>query len=237
MRYRWLPILIVLPFLAEPAQAGIFSRKKDKPDPKSRVPELIATLRGDGDADKRAHAAEELRSYDAAAHPEIVPALIEALLGDKKPNVRAEAAQSLGKVRPVTQPAGEALEQAMAGDSSYRVRLQARSSLLGLHWAGYRSGKKTDVPPLTPTTKEPPAVSTTNPPPAPPSRLVPAKVPPRPAVSPPTTKEPPLAPAGPALPPATPPASERPGTALTATTPARCRRGRPPPPRRSPGLF
>jgi hypothetical protein len=216
MRYRWLPILLVLPFLAAPAQAGIFSRKKDKPDPKSRVPELIATLRSDGDADKRARAAEELRNYDAAAHPEIVPALIEALLADKKPNVRAEAAQSLGKVRPVTQPAGEALEQAMASDSSYRVRLQARSSLLSLHWSGYRSGKKTDVPPLAPTTKEPPVVSTTAPPPAAPSRLLPAKAPPRPAPTAitPSTKEPPLAPpvappAGPALPPAaTPPAAE-----------------------------
>lgn len=216
MRYRWLPILLVLPFLAAAAQAGIFSRKKEKPDPKSRVPELIATLRSDGDADKRMHAAEELRNYDAASHPEIVPALIEALLSDKKPNVRAEAAQSLGKVRPVTQPAGEALEQAMAGDSSYRVRLQARSSLLGLHWAGYRSGKKIDVPPLTPTTKEPPIVSTTTPPSAPLSRILPAKAPPRlaPATVTPTTKEPPLAPALPPAGPVLPPPSSEGGPEL-----------------------
>jgi hypothetical protein len=205
MRNPWLLILLILPCLAAPAQAGIFGRKKDKPDPKSRVPELIATLKADGDADKRARAAEELRNYDTSAHPEIVPALVEALQNDKKPNVRADAAQSLGKIRPVTQAAGEALEQAMANDSSYRVRLQARSSLLSAHWGGYRSGKKTDVPPLTPTTKEPPLISTTAPPAAGP-RLVPVKAPTPSAISP-TTKEPPLAP--PVLPPpAAKPANE-----------------------------
>ncbi|MFM7152349.1 MAG: hypothetical protein ACKO23_21180, partial [Gemmataceae bacterium] len=44
--------------------------------------------------------------------------------------------------------------------SSMRVRLQARSALLSYHWAGYRNGKKDDVPPLTPPGKEPPPVST-----------------------------------------------------------------------------
>lgn len=207
MRYRFLLILIIVPSLAAPTQAGIFGRKKEKTDPKARVPELIATLKADGDADKRSRAAEELRNYDPGVHPEIVPALIEALQTDKKPNVRAEAAQTLGKIRPVPQAAGEALEQAMANDSSYRVRLQARSSLLSCHWAGYRSGKKTDVPPLTPTTKEPPVISTTAPPPATSPRLVPVKGGGRPTVAPapppatPSTKEPPLAPAAP--PPAT----------------------------------
>jgi hypothetical protein len=204
MRYRFLLILLLLPSLALPARAGIFGRKKDKPDAKPTVPELIATLKADGDADKRARAAEELRNYDPASHPEVVPALIDALHNDKKPNVRSEAAQSLGKFRPVPQAAGEALEQAMANDPSYRVRLQARSSLLSAHWAGYRSGKKTDVPPLT-QTKEPPVISTTNPPPAASPRLVPVKAPGRPAPAPtPTTKEPPLAPppaeSGPDLP-------------------------------------
>jgi hypothetical protein len=211
MRYRFLLILIIVPSLAAPTQAGIFGRKKEKTDPKSRVPELIGTLRADGDADKRARAAEELRNYDPAVHPEIVPALIEALQSDKKPNVRAEAAQTLGKFRPVPQAAGEALEQAMANDSSYRVRLQARSSLLSCHWAGYRSGKKTDVPPLTPTTKEPPVISTTAPPPATSPRPVPVKGAARPTIAPappagPSTKEPPLAPVAP--PPATTPPTE-----------------------------
>ncbi|MFO0878276.1 MAG: HEAT repeat domain-containing protein [Gemmataceae bacterium] len=166
MPYRLLTLLLLLPGVIAPAQAGIFGRKKDKIDPKSRVPELIITLKSDGDADKRARAAEELRNFDASAHPEIIPALIDALLNDKKPTVRAEAAQSLGKIRPVSQTAGDALEQAHANDSSMRVRLQARSSLLSYHWAGYRTTKKGDTPPLNANAKEPPVVNTTNPPPA-----------------------------------------------------------------------
>ncbi len=166
MRSRICLVLLLAPCLALPAYAGIFGRKKEKVvDPRMRVLELIVTLKSDGDADKRTRAAEELRNYDGNSYPEIIPALVEALQGDNSPNVRAEAAQTLGKIRPVTQAAGEALEQATANDSSYRVRLQARSALLNYHWAGYRSTKKIDVPPLTPpsTTKEPPVVSTTTP--------------------------------------------------------------------------
>ncbi|MFO0927239.1 MAG: HEAT repeat domain-containing protein [Gemmataceae bacterium] len=156
MRYRFLLLLALLPWLITPAQAGIiFGRKKEKIDPKSRVPQLIVILKADGDADKRGQAAEELRTYDASAYPEIIPALVNALLNDPKPAVRLEAVQSLGKVRPVTQEAGDALEQALANDASMRVRLQARSTLLQYHWAGYRSGKKPDAPPLTPN-REPP---------------------------------------------------------------------------------
>src|SRR5262249_48342671 len=142
MRYRWLLVLLLLaPCLTSPARAGIiFGRKKDKPDPKSRVPELLTILHTDKDADKRARAADALRHYDAAAYPDIVPGLIKALQGDAKPAVRSEAAQSLGKIRPISQAAGEALEQALANDPSMRVRMQARSSLLHYHWAGYRSG-------------------------------------------------------------------------------------------------
>src|SRR5262245_49861387 len=195
MQYRWLHVALLLPCLALPAQANIFTRKKDKPDPKSRVPELIAVLQSDGDADKRARAAEELRNYDAGVHPEIVPALINALHNDQKPNVRSEAAQSLGKIRPVSQAAGEALEQAQANDPSMRVRLQARSTLLHYHWAGYRS-KKTDVPPLPTTSKEPPVVNTKAPPASPTPRPMPA-LRPTPAKTQPTTVPAALTPATP----------------------------------------
>lgn len=183
MRLRLLLILALLPCLLPPAQAGIlFGRKKDKVDPRTRVPELVATLKADGDADKRALAADELRYYDPAAYPEILPALVHALHHDPKPAVRLEALQSLGKIRPVTQAAGDALEQALANDASMRVRLQARSTLLQYHWAGYRSGKKTDVPPLP--SKEPPlagpdlppAIQTTRP-----TDRLPAVAPPAPA--------------------------------------------------------
>jgi len=132
------------------------------------VPELITLALTSGDENKRSEAVEELRQYDPGQFPQIVPALIEVLTNDKKPAVRAEAAQSLGKLRPISQQAGQALEQALSKDPSVRVRLQARSSLLQYHWAGYRNdGKPANValpqtkePPLAvPSTKEPPLLS------------------------------------------------------------------------------
>jgi hypothetical protein len=77
-------------------------------------------------------------------------------MNDPKPAVRVEAAESLGKIRPVTQEAGWALEQAQEKDSSWRVRTKARYALMGYHWAGYHSDPKMkDVPPANP--KDPPA--------------------------------------------------------------------------------
>jgi hypothetical protein len=215
MSYRVTLILLLSTLVAVPAQAGIiFGRKKDKPDPKQRVPELVNILKTDKDADKRSRAAEELRTYDPAAFPEIIPALIEALQNDRKIGVRIDAVHSLAKLRPVSSVVGEALEQAVAKDSSMRVRLQARSALLQYHWAGYRS-KKNEVPPLN-TSREPPlagsdayppAISTRRSPPppaeskpsnAPPLRPVPVPVPPPPTK--PITPPPPPANEGPDLP-------------------------------------
>jgi hypothetical protein len=190
MSKRWLIIaFLVVPLaamLAGPSRAGIiFGRKKDKIDPKSRVPALIATLKNDANADHRTSAAVELRNYDPMAYPDIIPALVSALQNDAKSGVRIEAALSLGKLRPVNQAAGEALERAVSTDPAMRVRLQARSTLMQYHWAGYRNGKASDVPPLAPTKDTPkggenlpPAVQTT------PSRF-------------PSSKEPPLAPVEP----------------------------------------
>ena len=200
MYYRVTLLVVVLPLMAAPAQAGlIFGRKKEKPDPRQRVPELVTILKTDKDADKRSRAAEELRSYDPALFPDIVPALIEALRQDRKAGVRIEAAHSLARVRPVSPVVGEALELAVAKDPSMRVRLQARSALLQYHWAGYR-GKKNDMPPLN-TSREPPLagkdhypppISTRSPtPPIDSYRLRPVSVP----SAPPSTREPPLSPA------------------------------------------
>ncbi len=216
MRFRLFLFLVLLPTLTQPAQAGIlFNRGKNKkPTPAERVPELIGLVKADRDEHKRARAAEELRQYDPAAFPQIVPTLIEVLQNDKRPVVRAEAIVSLGKLRPVSQQAGMALEQALANDASMRVRIQARSALLGYHWAGYRNtGNKNEPPPLN-TTKEPPvAPSDRVPPPIStregstpqPPRVTPVPVrpnlarplPPGPAaLTPPTpsTQEPPTAP-------------------------------------------
>lgn len=123
-----------------PVAAGLFG-KKDKANPKERVPALILKLKTDPDENEREAAAKELRDYDNQAFPEIVPVLMEALQKDPKASVRSEAACSLGKIRPISQEVGLALEQA-ASDASMRVRLQVRSSLWAYHFAGYKSSLK-----------------------------------------------------------------------------------------------
>jgi hypothetical protein len=176
-----LPALLLTLLPGQPACAGVFFGKKVKQSPAERVPELIKTLKTDGDEHKRCSAAEELRQYDPMQFPEIVPALIDALLNDKKPAVRSESAQSLGKLRPVTSAAGAALEQSLAKDNSMRVRLQARSSLLQYRWAGYTPKGKdepaaeskepplaADVPPATARTAPPRSTSVSPPRSAPP---------------------------------------------------------------------
>lgn len=158
---RWRRLLLIVTLLgvtAAPGSAGIIFNRKPKPNPAERVPQLILQLKSDQDDDKRAAAAEELRQFDAGAHPEIVNALVEAALGDPKPKVRLEAVQTLGKLRPVSQRAGWALEQAAANDTAVRVQVQARSALLSYRMSGYHSSKNGE-PPVegrTLKTEEPP---------------------------------------------------------------------------------
>lgn len=144
---RWCRFLLVATALAVssiPCRAGIFfghhSRSKA-----ADVPALVMALKTAPDERKRAAVAEEMRQFDPAAHPEIVPALIDAALGDAKAAVRYEAVQSLGRLRPVSQEAGRALELAASKDDSTRVRWQARTLLFQYRMAGYHS-PKTDAP-------------------------------------------------------------------------------------------
>ncbi len=178
-----LPAVLCLALAARPASAGFLFGKKAKKTPAELVPELIQTLKTDGDERKRSAAAEELRQYDPAQFPDMIPALVDALLTDKKSAVRSEAAQTLGKLRPVTSSAGAALEQALTKDSSMRVRLQARSSLLQYRWAGYSPKVREEPPPQSkepPLAPEPP-VAVAAPAPAPvqaaPPRLAPVPAP------------------------------------------------------------
>src|SRR5258708_5817365 len=134
--HRILLALLASITLALPARAGILFGRHSKTNPAERVPQLIVSVKSETDEDKRAAAAKELRDYDPAAHPDLIPVLIDVLQHDEKPSVRAEAAQSLGKLRPISQEAGSALEQATK-DSSIRVRLQARTSLMSYRIAGY----------------------------------------------------------------------------------------------------
>ncbi len=125
---------------ATPAQAQWWIRKT-RPNPSQRVPELILTLKTDGDERKRLQAIEELRDYDSVAFSEIVPVLVDALHQDKKLTVRLEAVNSLARIRPIHPLAGAALDRAAQHDESWRVRWQAKTSLTKLNLVGIVSKK------------------------------------------------------------------------------------------------
>jgi hypothetical protein len=130
---RWSFPLLVLAALAfaapSPARAFSLFSRRPKVDPAQRVPELINTIRTAHEERKRVAAIEELYQYDAAAFPQIVPLLTDLLKNDPSSSVRAEAAHSLGRLRPASPAASEALDAAIH-DSALRVRWQARSALL-----------------------------------------------------------------------------------------------------------
>jgi hypothetical protein len=191
--------LAVSAALAVPAPAGIlFGRKKKEEKPADRVSQLVAVLKSDPSAKKRTSAAEDLRQFDPRAFPQIVPVLVEALQNDADSSVRAEAAQSLGRLRPVTQEAGMALQQAVSKDGSWRVRMQARASLATYHLGSLRGSDATEplarqpanakeaegpmlVPPMTQTTPAaPPATRRPNKAPV----LIPQETPPPPLADP-----------------------------------------------------
>lgn len=135
-------VTALIPAFVVPVQGGIFFRRSPpRPNPTTRVPELLSIIRTDKDDRKRALAIEDLRSVDAKTYPEIVPVLVEALLKDQKPNVRLEAVQTLSRIRPISNAAAQALEQAAARDPSRWVRTQARSAVAQLRFAN-SGGKK-----------------------------------------------------------------------------------------------
>jgi HEAT repeats len=171
--------LATLTLGASPAQAQWFFGRRTKVNPSQRVPELILIVKTDPDDRKRAHAAEELRGYDAKVYTEIVPVLADVLLHDKKMSVRSEALGSLARIRPVNSFAGQAMEKAAAADESWRVRWQARAALAKYHLAGYSSRKSAPASTTSrkQTTVEPPLAEPPGPLPLPTSRY---EAPPRP---------------------------------------------------------
>jgi hypothetical protein len=182
-RYLYL-ILLVVPALALPAQGSIFS-KRAPTTPDKRVPELLYIVKADADEGKRAAAAAELRDYDAKKFPDMMLVLLDVLQNDTKPSVRREAAISLGRLRPISAMAGQALQKAAAKDPSLRVRVQAWSSLKIYQLNGYNTRMKDPAPPLpkleSATVKLQPAMPGLQPGTA---KLQPGRT---------TTKEPPLA--------------------------------------------
>ncbi len=173
LRCRLLIVAAVFVIGSANASAGIFSRRP-KPTPE-RIPELLVQLKSGADESQRVDAAEELRQYDPKAHPEIVSSLIEALGKDSSAGVRAEAAASLGKLRPISQQVGYALEQAQSNDGAMRVRLAARQALLQYHLVGYRSnGKNSNHDPdgAQPVSASSPGTSATVKSPQTPTRII-----------------------------------------------------------------
>jgi hypothetical protein len=160
MKYRdFLLTVIVLAALSTSAWAGIFFHRHAKGNPAEDVPLLIQTMKTSSDEHKRASAAQQLREFDPATFPEITPILIDVLQHDSAAAVRSEAVQSLVRLRPVSDSVGLALEEAAEHDASFRVRFQAKTSLMQYRLSGYRAAPKKEAPPIIqqgPSSAEPP---------------------------------------------------------------------------------
>ena len=141
MPWRYLLLVpLAIACLPSPSSAGPFHRSP-KPDPATRVPQLVSTLKNDPDEGKRADAAKELSNYEYRDFPEVLPTLLAALKKDSSTNVRVETARTLGDLHPVPLQAGEGLEQAEKNDPAWRVRTAARSALLVYMVKGYRASR------------------------------------------------------------------------------------------------
>jgi hypothetical protein len=179
--YRTAAILTAVLTLTAPAVAGdgilglgLFKKRQKAPEPASQGKQLVTTLQSDPDEKKRRQAAEQLRGLDPRNDADIVPALIGTLQRDPSPAVRAEAAESIGKLRPIYQPAGIAMETALASDPDPKVREAVKSALWQYHLNGYRTppggnpyATQTAEPPLAAAKPQPPLAKMTPRPPAP----------------------------------------------------------------------
>jgi hypothetical protein len=153
---RFLLVCGFVAVLVGPAPAGFFFfGSHAKPNPAERVPQLLVILKTDSDENKRSNAAKELREIDPKAFPGMIRVLIDVLKHEQKAAVRVEVVQTLGKLRPISQEAGLALESA-ENDPSWRVRWQARQSLLGYRISGYRTPPSpgNTSPPVVPGAKQ-----------------------------------------------------------------------------------
>jgi hypothetical protein len=144
----WIGLFMISP---DRVYGGIFTSKKPKPNPNEQAFELITTLKNDGDARRRAKAAEDLGDLDAQAYPEVIPNLIESMQTDSSGSVRLEAAQALAKLKPATREVADALDYASKNDPSSFVRLRLKTTRLGYRWTEFRSPMKnvaqTPMPP------------------------------------------------------------------------------------------
>ncbi|GIW78983.1 MAG: hypothetical protein KatS3mg105_0790 [Gemmatales bacterium] len=135
---RQIVAVVMLALVAETAFAGIFFNRRPKSRPMS-VNNLVQILKGDSNERRRAYAAEQIQSEDAQQNAELIPVLIDRALHDDSVNVRIEAVRALGRIRPISEQIGWALEQATR-DRSWRVQWNARTALWSYRMNGYRRG-------------------------------------------------------------------------------------------------
>lgn len=159
MTRRWLTLAVFVGVLVSAPQApaqglNIFKRRsKSEASPAAKVKQLAETLRASPDEGKRKQAAEDLRDYDPRSNPDLIPALTAAVQKDPVPAVRSAAAESIGKLKPVSQPAGLTLEAVAQADPDAGVREAANQALWQYHLNGYRPPT---TGPLAPQSAEPP---------------------------------------------------------------------------------
>jgi len=145
---------------------GIFKKKKPEPvaatptkaEPVQQVKKLLTILQSDSDVEHRKTAAEELRTLDPRANPEIIAQLVASMQKDPSPTVRAAAADSLGAIKHVYPAAGTALEAVEKGDPNADVRSAAKAAIWQYSLNGYKATATADLgqtaePPLS--TKRP----------------------------------------------------------------------------------
>lgn len=158
--YRTAALLTLVVTVAASAPAGAIDlglglfKRKSKAEPVSRVKSLVAALQTNPDARHRQSAAAALRDFDPRTNPEVIPALIGSLQRDPSPAVRSEAVESIGKLKPVYQPAGIAMETALQTDPDAKVREAIKSALWQYHLNGYRAPPVGS--PIAAQTAEPP---------------------------------------------------------------------------------
>ncbi len=119
---------------------GLFKRRQAKADaPVSKAKQLVEVLRTDPDEGRRKDAAAELKTLDPRNNPEVIPGLVASVQKDPSPAVRIEAVRVLGELKPVSEPAGLALEAAVKADPDPKVREAIGAALWQYHLNGYRT--------------------------------------------------------------------------------------------------
>lgn len=153
-----LALLVATPSVVRADDKGRFNLSrlnpfKKKEEPVVKFKQFAEVLLTDPDEKKRKAAAEELRETDAKQVNDVLPILVASLKQDPSAAVRATVAETLGKIKPVSQAIGIALEAAGQYDPSEVVRKAALSAVWTYQANGYRPSS---LPGTAVQTAEPP---------------------------------------------------------------------------------